>query len=118
MRKAQLTEEMLGLCFFLRRHTLCTFGEAAKAILPPGSLSPHENIRYRKTCELLIGAEEVGRLIGEGKGALSPVLHDAILALSALGFSEEAANKMVSQVVAAHPEAKDTEAVIRLALKG
>ena len=55
---------------------------------------------------------------GEGKGALSPVLHDAILALSALGFSEEAANRMVSQVIAAHPETKDTEAVIRFALKG
>lgn len=55
---------------------------------------------------------------GGGKGALSPVLHDAILALSALGFSEETANKMVSQVIAAHPETKDTEAVIRFALKG
>ena len=54
---------------------------------------------------------------GEGKGTLSPVLHDAMLALSALGFSEEAANKMVSQVVASHPEATDTETVIRLALK-
>lgn len=53
-----------------------------------------------------------------GKGEISPVLHDAILALSALGFNEEAANKMVSQVVAAHPDAKDTETIIRFALKG
>lgn len=55
---------------------------------------------------------------GDGKGSISPVLHDAILALTALGFSDEAANTMVSQVVAAHPDAKDTEAIIRLALKG
>lgn len=54
----------------------------------------------------------------EGKGEISPVLHDAILALTALGFNEESANKMVSQVVAAHPDAKDTEAIIRFALKG
>ena len=53
-----------------------------------------------------------------GKGEISPVLRDAILALSALGFNEEAANKMVSQVVAAHPDAKDTETIIRFALKG
>jgi Holliday junction DNA helicase RuvA len=55
---------------------------------------------------------------GEGRGATSPVLRDAMLALSALGFSEESAGKMVSQVVAAHPEAKDTETIIRFALKG
>ena len=53
-----------------------------------------------------------------GKGEISPVLRDAILALTALGFNEESANKMVSQVVAAHPDAKDTEAIIRFALKG
>ena len=53
-----------------------------------------------------------------GKGEVSPVLRDAILALSALGFNEEAANKMVSQVIAVHPDAKDTETIIRFALKG
>lgn len=50
------------------------------------------------------------------KDAVAPVLRDAILALSALGFSEETANKMVGEVVSAHPEAKDTESVVRLAL--
>jgi len=49
---------------------------------------------------------------------MSPVLRDAILALTALGFNDESANKMVSQVVAAHPDAKDTETIIRFALKG
>lgn len=53
---------------------------------------------------------------GEGKAAAAPVLRDAILALSALGFNEETANKMVSDVIAKNPEAKDTETVIRLAL--
>ena len=52
-----------------------------------------------------------------GKGAPSPALHDAILALSALGFGEDAANKMVGQVVAANPDVRDTEEIVRLALK-
>ena len=55
---------------------------------------------------------------GEKAGAKSPVLRDAILALEGLGYGEEAANKMVAGVVAAHPEADDLQAVIRLALKG
>ena len=55
---------------------------------------------------------------GAGKETAAPVLRDAILALSALGFSEETANKMVGDVVAKHPEAKDTETLVRLALSG
>ena len=53
-----------------------------------------------------------------GKDAAAPILRDAILALSALGFNEETANKMVSDVSAKNPEAKDTETIIRLALSG
>ena len=51
-------------------------------------------------------------------GASSPMLRDAILALSALGFNEETANKMVGKVVAAHPDAADVETIVREALKG
>ncbi len=53
-----------------------------------------------------------------GRDAAAPVLHDAILALSALGFSEETANKMVGDAIAANPDAKDTETIVRLALSG
>ena len=52
-----------------------------------------------------------------GKDARAPALHDAVLALTALGFSDESANKMVSRVVAENPEATDTETLVRLALK-
>jgi Holliday junction DNA helicase RuvA len=48
----------------------------------------------------------------------APMLRDAILALSALGFSEETANKMVTQVIQANPSVADVETVIRLALSG
>ena len=46
----------------------------------------------------------------------APVIRDAILALTALGFGEEVANKMVSKVLASDPAVKDAETLIRLAL--
>ena len=56
---------------------------------------------------------------GDAKKAMSsPMLRDAILALSALGFYEETANKMVSKVIASHPDAPDVETIVREALKG
>lgn len=57
------TEEMLGLCLFLREHTLCIFGEAARAILPPGALSESLNIKYRRTCTLAVTKERAKELL-------------------------------------------------------
>ena len=38
-RSMSLNEEMLSLCFFLKEHTLCTVGEAVRAIIPASALS-------------------------------------------------------------------------------
>lgn len=62
--------------------------------------------------EALAGSER-----GEGR-QVSPILRDAVLALSALGFNEETANKMVADVVAKNPDIKETDKLIRLALSG
>lgn len=43
---------------------------------------------------------------------------DAVLALAALGFSEETANKMVADVIAKNPNEEETDRIIRLALLG
>lgn len=43
---------------------------------------------------------------------------DAVLALAALGFSEETANKMVADVIAKNPNEEETDRIIRLALSG
>ena len=51
-----------------------------------------------------------------GEDSKAPVIRDAILALTSLGFSEEVANKMVSKVLASDPAVKDAETLIRLAL--
>jgi Holliday junction DNA helicase RuvA len=53
---------------------------------------------------------------GGGGDSKAPVIRDAILALTSLGFSEEIANKMVSKVLASDPAVKDAETLIRLAL--
>lgn len=46
----------------------------------------------------------------------SLIARDAILALSALGFGEEVANKMVASVIADNPQIADVEGIIRMAL--
>lgn len=66
-----LSPEMLGLCLFLKSHTLCTLGEAVRAVLPPGALSDNENIRYRRMCRLTVTADECrGLLSGRGRGGV------------------------------------------------
>jgi len=58
--------------------------------------------------------EALGATEASGKGA-NPAVHDAVLALSALGFNDETANQMVARIVAVDPSA-DTETLIRRAL--
>ncbi len=61
--RLRLTEQMCGLCLFLKEYTLCTFGEAVRAILPPGALSDKMNISVRKTCTLLKSREEAESIL-------------------------------------------------------
>lgn len=66
-----LTEQMLGLCSFLKEYTLCTIGEAVRCILPPGALSDKLNISYRQTVSLAVEREFAAALLtGTGRGAL------------------------------------------------
>ena len=66
-----LDEEMLGLCFFMKEYTLCTFGEAVRTILPPSALQELPNIRYRKIYALAVTKEEAERaLSAKGKTAI------------------------------------------------
>ena len=66
-----LSEEMLGLCLFLKEHTLCTFGEAAKCLIPQGALSETPNIKIKKTCVLTLSKEEaVALLAASGRAGI------------------------------------------------
>ena len=53
-----------------------------------------------------------------GDAARSTVLRDAMLALTALGFSEDTARQQVQRVLEADPSVSDTETLIRRALAG
>ena len=47
-RSMSLDREMLGLCFFIKEQTLCTVGDAIRAMIPASSLSRLEEV-YRPT---------------------------------------------------------------------
>ena len=49
-RSMSLDEEMLGLCFFMKEQTLCTVGDAVRAMIPASALSRLEEI-YRPVPE-------------------------------------------------------------------
>ncbi len=61
--RISLSGELLSLCKFMKEHTLCTMGEAVKAVLPPGALSESLNIKMRRTCYLAVGKEEARELL-------------------------------------------------------
>ncbi len=69
--KWSLSPELLGLCLFMKGHTLCTFGEAARSVIPPAALSDIPNIKVSKTCVLLLSPEEADALlVAKGRAGL------------------------------------------------
>ena len=58
-----LSEEMLKLCLFMKGHTLCTFGEAVRCLIPAGALHETPNVKVKKTCVLIKSASEVDELL-------------------------------------------------------
>ena len=60
-----LNEEMLSLCLFMKGHTLCTFGEAVKCLMPQGALREIPNIKLKKTCVLNLSEDEADELLSK-----------------------------------------------------
>ena len=58
-----LSEEQLATVLFMKEHTLCTFGEAARAILPPGALKQTQNLKLRSTYSLALSREACATLL-------------------------------------------------------
>ena len=58
-----LSEEMLELCLFMKGHTLSTFGEAVKCLLPQGALREIPNVKVKKTCRLNLSESEADQLL-------------------------------------------------------
>ncbi len=62
--------------------------------------------------------EAVANATASSDDAKAGVVRDALLALTALGFTEDSARKQVQQVLADDPAVSDTETIIRRALSG
>ena len=60
-----LNQEMLSLCLFMKGHTLCTFGEAVKCLLPQGALREIPNVKVKKTCVLNLSSTEADELLSK-----------------------------------------------------
>lgn len=80
-----LSEEMLGLCLFMKGHTLCTFGEAIRCLIPPAALSEVPNVKIKKTCvlnhtpdeaDVLLSAKGRAGLRSEGQRLIVKYLRD------------------------------------------
>ena len=65
-----LNEEMLSLALFMKEYTLCTFGEAVRAILPPGAFAESLNVSLKKRLSLNVSREAACTLLLSGKGSL------------------------------------------------
>ena len=58
-----LTEELMALCRFMKDYTLCTFGEAARTVLPPGALAEIPGMKLRRTCALAMPVDRIRSLL-------------------------------------------------------
>ncbi len=111
-----LSEEMLGLCLFLKEYTLCTFGEAARAVLPPGALSETPNIKYDKTCILAITKEELSSLLlQKGRAGIRSDGQRAILNyLAEIGEASYELVRALPGVTSAHISALREKGIINI----
>ena len=98
------SEEMLGLCLFLKEYTLSTFGEAARTLLPPGALSEKLNVKYSRSLSLKISAEEAGSLLlSVGRRGIRSVGQRAVIEyLIENGCASEDSLRALPSVTASH----------------
>ena len=109
-------EEMLGLCLFLKEHTLCTFGEAARCLLPPGALNEKLNIRYKKHCYLKVSGEALQRLLDpDEKGAIRSDGQRAVLSfLSDIGSADVDVLRELPSVALTHIYALEKKGIVSI----
>jgi len=109
-----LSDEMLGMCFFLKEYTLSTFGEAVRTVLPPGALSDSLNIRYRKTAKLIPDKEALATLLSATgrSGIRSEGQRTVIRYLMDIGSADFELLKRLPSVTASHISALRDKGII------
>lgn len=110
------SEEMLGLCLFLKEHTLCTFGEAAKCLIPQGALSETPNVKVKKTCVLALSAEEATELLSRSGrvGIRSEGQRSIIKYLLDIGSADVELIRDIPGVSSAHISALRDKGIIKV----
>ena len=114
--RIRLTEQMCGLCLFLKEHTLSTFGEAVRCILPPGALNDKLNVSHKRHVSLAVSAEEVDRLLtATGKGGIRSEGQRAVLGyLRDIGDADYELVRALPNVSAANVSALAAKGTIKI----
>ena len=109
-----ISEEMLGLCLFMKEHTLCTLGEAVRAVIPPGTLSDSMNIKLRRTCTLSLTREAAATLLTASgrQGIKSEGQREIIRYLLDIGSADVDIIRDLVGVTSAHIRALSDKGVI------
>ena len=110
------TDEMLGICLFLKEYTLCTFGEAAKTVLPPGAFNDSLNVKFRRTVELALNGDELSALLSaKGRAGIRSEGQRTVLAyLSGIGSADYSLVKELPGVTPQNISALITRGVLRV----
>ena len=111
-----LTEEMLGLCLFLKEYTLCTFGEAVRTVLPPGALAETPNVKLRRVCNLKLSREACASLlVSTGRaGIRSEGQREIIKYLMEIGSADAELVTSLPGVSSAHIRALAEKGIIEI----
>lgn len=109
-----LSDEMLGLCLFLKNHTLCSYGDALRALTPPGAFSEEVGTRVRRTFCLSVERETAVTLLTAGgrAGIRSEGQRSALRFIMENGTADEELVRAVPGVSAAHLRALRERGVI------
>ncbi len=110
------SQEMLGLCLFLKEYTLCTFGEAAKTILPPGATNSLPNISYKKTVTLAVSRETAVTLLNaKGRAGISSEgQREIIKYLLDIGSADMELVRGLHGVTPTHVKALENKGIVNL----
>ena len=111
-----LNDEMLSLCLFMKGHTLCTFGEAVKCLIPQGALRDIPNIKVKKTCVLLISDSEADELLNKSgrEGIRSEGQRLIVKYLKTIGSADMELVKAIPGVSSANVGALRDKSIIKI----
>ncbi len=112
----RLSEEMLGLCLFLKDYTLCTFGEALRCVLPPGALAENLNIKLRTRVSLAISGDEVRDILAASgrAGIRSEGQREVLRFLLNIGEADLEILRDLPGVEATHVKALGAKGIVKL----